>query len=245
VPSPELKSLSTPSEEIPLRKEFLSSLADVDNLEPATLKVFGMHPETDMALTDTEPVAEANFVHVQSVQMPQEERVQMVISAADEGKLITFGRSTQMYAVSGFLVDSNNASAGHLMTQWDRMYEKHFRLTACLKPRNIVQFRWRLSSFYGHLLSNIKGMEASAPSVCMVNFTFLSLYEDDSPKRKPIIELDDGDSIFGSASYESLTKLNLTPNLVEERKVAASETAVGSILEGLGPISGREARGGF
>lgn len=245
MPNPNLKVLAGASAQIPLREEFLSSLVDVDTLEPASLKIFTLDPESDAVQEDGDAVVEANFVHMQSVQMPQEERVQMVISAADEGKLITFGRATRMYAISGFLVDSDNEREGHLMARWDNLYENYFRLSSCLKQRRIVRFKWRLSSFYGHLLSNIKGIEAGSPSICMVNFTFLSLYEQDATNI-PSITLDNGETLDGHASYESLASLSLVPPLAEQlAEAAALQTAVGQVVKGAGRAVGNAARRGF
>lgn len=238
-----MKVLAAPSAQIPLRSEFLSSMVDVNEYEPASLALFGLDPQTDMPVEDVDPIQQANFIQMQSVQLPQEERVQMLISSVDEGKLLTYGRVTKMYAISGFIADSNNATNGHLIAAWDRLYDQHFRVSACLKQRRIVRFRWRLSSIYGHVLSNIKGLTADSPNVCVVNFTFLSLFEQDNYKT-PIIELDDDETIEGAACYESLSGLNLVPPLAEQQaKLAALNTAVGKAAAAPGNVLGNVARG--
>lgn len=242
--NPNIKILANPSAQIPLRQEFLSSLVDVDKLVPASLSLFGTDPQTDEPVEDVDPIVSAEFVHLQALQMPQEERVQMLISSADEGKLITYGRTTRMYAASCFLIDSNNSRNGRLMTAWDAMYEDYFRLTACLKPRRICRLKWRVSSMYGYLLSNIKSIESSSPSVVSINFTFLSLFES-GPNKKPIIYLDDDETIAGATSYESLSKLNLVPSLEVTRSAAAFVTTIGKVVAAGGSMAGAVARGGF
>jgi hypothetical protein len=231
VPSPKIKALAKSTVEYPLREDFLNSLGDIEKLEPATLKLFGTDPQTDEPIEDGDPIAEANFVHLQSVEMPQEERVQMAISSTDEGKLFTYGRTTRMYAVSGFLVDSNREEGGHLMSEWDLRYNNYFRLTACLKDRRLNRLRWRLTSMYGYLLSNVKGIESSAPNVCMVNFTFLSLFEMEDLKKMPVLRLGDDIEIAGKASYESLSSLGFVPDFSSVVAIAAKATAVGAAVD--------------
>lgn len=230
MPTPKILALAQANETVPTRDTFLSSLVDVEGLEPATLNLYGTDPTTDEPIEDVEPIASANFVHIQQVQLPQEERVQMHLSADDEGKLITYGRQTRMYAVAGFLVDSNR-SDGHVVTQWDNMYENYFRLTACLKVRRIARLRWRLSSIYGYLLSNVKGIESTQPNVCMVNFTFLSAFEVDYMRRRPVMDLGEGVSVEGAASYESIATLGLVPSLSILEAAAGAQTAVGNALD--------------
>lgn len=242
MPTPKVPALAKPNADFPNRQEFLNSLVDLENLEPASLVVFDTDPETDVPI-ETGSVASAEMVHVQSVQMPQEERIQMLINSADDGKLITYGRTTRMYAVTGFLVDSNLSPlqgsravdllfGGHLMAKWDDYYETFFRLTACLKPRRLVRFRWRFNSFYGYLLSNIKGLESTQPSVCVVNFTFLSLYEDNGFDRQPVMKISDDIQIAGAASYESLVSLGIAaPETAEEKRVVLELTPVGRAVK--------------
>jgi len=225
------KDVVGPTTDFPSRKQFLSSICDIEDLVPASLEVYNTDPVTGEALSGVDAVAEADFVHIQAVQMPQEERMQMAMSASDEGKLYTFGRVTRMYAVSGFLVDSNENNHGHLMKSWDVLYEDYFRMTSCLKARRLVRFRWRLTTIYGYLLSNIKGLEASTPSVCMVNFTFLSLYEHDA-MRAPVIGISADTNIPGSSSYESLEKLRLAEDVDQTNpRAEITLSAVGRALK--------------
>lgn len=245
MPNPNSKELAKPNIEAPSRSSFLSSIADIEDIQEigaASLVVLGTDSETDEPIESGEPIASADLLHVQQLQLPEEERMQMQIGSADDGKLYTFGRMTRMYAISGFIVDSNlepgqgsrkadKEFGGHLITQWDNLYEKYFRMTACLKERRLVRFRWRLSSMYGYILSNIKGIESTQPSVAVVNFTFLCLFEVSGLKKKPIMRFSEDLEIAGSSSYEGLVSAGVAPEKNERELRAILElTPIGEAV---------------
>jgi hypothetical protein len=161
------------STDLESRRIYSSSAEDLGKAVRATLTA---HRLVNGVLED-EPVAVADMLHIQSINIADEERAQVVSNSEDSGKVYIYGRQPRVYTVSTFLVDSRRDRA---LRRWLRAYEDYFRLTACYRKGYIDRLRWRTSEFRGFLLSNVVSMESQNKSLWIVSFTFVHVsgYED-------------------------------------------------------------------
>lgn len=182
--------MSTLASEAPRRSSYLSEAVDPspDRHSVLTLHAFaGSYSGASDAIVE-EPLLTVQFLNLQMVDTPQEERTQYYMNSVDAGKIILFGRSPRVYSFSGFLYDSDlddgqglnkddAAYKGRLLGHWNDLYETKLRLTKCLKNRQIVRIRWRDHEVNGYLISNIKSLNANTPSMVSVSFTFAVIVE--------------------------------------------------------------------
>lgn len=161
---------------LPSRSKYLTSSQDVDDIVRPTIT---LHRLFDNGLPEDDPVEIAYMLHIQSFSMPDEERIQISVNSVDDGKVYIFGRQTRVYSASCFLVDSNQddpSLGGSLLFKWLELYEDKFRLTKCLEGNYIVRIRWRNSEYWGYILSNVRSIESTNPSVIPVSFTFAHIF---------------------------------------------------------------------
>jgi len=168
---------------LPSRMKYLTSSQDVNDIVRSTIT---LHRLLDNGLPEEAPVEIADMLHIQSISVPDEERIQISVDSADDGKVYIFGRQARVYSVSCFLVDSNQDSrvgsaidqafGGNLLTRWLEFYEDQFRFTKCLERGYIVRIRWRNSEYWGYILSNARTIESTNPSVIPISFTFAHIF---------------------------------------------------------------------
>jgi len=161
---------------LPSRMKYLTSSQDVDDIVRSTIT---LHRLFDNGLPEDDPIEIADMLHIQSIAMPDEERIQISVNSVDDGKVYIFGRQTRVYSASCFLVDSDQddpALGGSLLFKWLELYEDKFRLTKCLERNYIVRIRWRNSEYWGYILSNVRSIESTNQNVVPVSFTFAHIF---------------------------------------------------------------------
>jgi len=199
--------------ESPRRSDYLSEVVDPSPDRHSVLSLHslvGRYSGASDAI-DENPLLAIQFLNLQTVDTPQEERTQYYMNSIDSGKIILFGRTPRVYSFSGFLYDSDLtegqglnkddiAYRGHLLGRWNDLYEEKLRLTKCLKNRNVVRIRWRDHEVYGYMLSNIKSLNANTPSMASISFTFCVVVES-AGAEIPIVSTADG-PVPASMSWE-------------------------------------------
>lgn len=185
------------------RASFLG--APVEPLDNARA-IFTLHQVSKAGAISDAPILAVTLFHVSNIETPQEERVQVLASNVDSGKLYLFGRTPRLYAISGFIVDSDLQESGkrivedkglffqvsgqganvddaeykgHLLRQWMILYEERLRLSKCLKNSQILKFRWRSTEVYGYILGQVRSMEAGSPSTYSLGLTFAVMFEEE------------------------------------------------------------------
>jgi hypothetical protein len=197
-----------PPEFLPPRDEFRSSGPDAEDVARSTLT---LHRVIDNYPLD-DPIQIADMVRIQSVNLADEERTQIVVNNVDSGKLYLFGRQPRLYTVSAFIIDSNldplvgtdsaiYAGSSHLLSEWLALYEEHFRLTKCLDKSTIARLRWRTSEYWGYLTSNVRSGESTNQNLIVVSFSFLHVSGEEHVDLDTI-ESDEGDTIEATISRE-------------------------------------------
>jgi hypothetical protein len=156
------------------------------------------------------------ILHVQGVQLAQQERLQPCINSSDDGQVYFFGRENRVYQISCFLVDSNlspgqgygvdRTFSGHLLGQWKTWYDKLLRVTQTVKNRRIVRIRFKTVDLFGHILSSVSSMDATQPFLCQIGLLFFSVCEKDLAPI-PVIEGMDGESFPGVLTLEGYMRL--------------------------------------
>lgn len=211
--------MTTRAVEAPRRSSYLSEVVDPapDRHSVLSLHSFvGAYSGGSDAIVE-KPLLTVQFLNLQTIDTPQEERTQYYMNTVDAGKIILFGRAPRVYSFSGFLYDSDldegqglsltrSASAadvaynGRFLSRWNDLYETKFRFTKCLKNRQIVRIRWRDNEVYGYLISNIKSLNSNTPSMASVSFTFVVLVEAVSADI-PLVSIGEG-TVPATMSWE-------------------------------------------
>lgn len=216
------------------RASFLG--APVEPLDNARA-IFTLHQVSKAGAISDAPILAVTLFHVSNIETPQEERVQVLASNVDSGKLYLFGRTPRLYAISGFIVDSDLQESGkrivedkglffqvsgqganvddaeykgHLLRQWMILYEKRLRLSKCLKNSQILKFRWRSTEVYGYILGQVRSMEAGSPNIYSLGLTFAVIFEEEKIDD-PIVKISYGsgvsDDVHGMISLENVARL--------------------------------------
>lgn len=173
-------------EELPLREEFLSSMAGVQGEAKAELSVLRMGANGP---DEEKPFAVVDILNIQSIALPQEERFQPVVTQVDDGQGFFFGRSHRMYSVTGFMIDSDlmqdqgtfggvdRRLRGHLLAAWKKLYSETLRATMLVEKNRILRLKWGFSSVFGYMINSVCSIDATQPHLCSVNFSLFSVFE--------------------------------------------------------------------
>lgn len=173
----------TPPEFPRPRDDFRTSSPDVEDAVRSTLTLHRLIKNTP----EDSPVQIADMLKIQSINMADEERTQIVVNNVDSGKLYLFGRQPRLYTVSAFIIDSNldteigkrgtiYAGSSHLLTEWLDLYEEYFRLTKCFEKNLIARLRWRTSEYWGYVTGNVRSGESMNQNLVVVSFTFAHIF---------------------------------------------------------------------
>lgn len=154
--------------DLPERETYASASEDLCQAVRSTLTV---HRKVGNGIED-EPVAIADMLRLQSLNLADEERTQVVLNTVDSGKLFIYGRQPRVYTASGFLVDSRRDRA---LRRWLLIYNDYARLSACFRNGYIVRLRWRTTELFGFLLSNVVSMESQNKVLWIVSYTFIHI----------------------------------------------------------------------
>jgi hypothetical protein len=238
------------------RSSFLG--APVEPLDNARA-IFTLHQVSKAGAISDDPILAVTLFHVSNIETPQEERVQVLASNVDSGKLYLFGRSPRLYAISGFIVDSDLQPSkkriveskssfyqvsgqganvddaeymGHLLRQWMILYEKSLRLSQCLKNSRILKFRWRSTEVYGYILGQVRSMESGSPSIYSLGLTFAVMFEEEKIDD-PIVKITYGngvsDDVHGMISLENVSRLS---DPFSKSKSEKPKSVTGKAIEG-------------
>jgi len=233
------------------RSSFLG--APVEPLDNARA-IITLHQVSKTGAISDAPILAVTLFHVSNIETPQEERVQVLASNVDSGKLYLFGRSPRLYAISGFIVDSDlwlsakktlvgalsvqgankddKTYAGHLLRQWMILYEKSLRLSLCLKNSQILKFRWRSTEVYGYILGQVRSMESGSPSIYSLGLTFAVMFEEekiDDPIVRISYKSGVSDDVHGMISLENVARLGDPFSKPESEK---PKSTTGKAIEG-------------
>jgi hypothetical protein len=164
------------------REEFLASLAEPAGTEIGRLELISL--TTEAAIPDTvKPILSLDFLHIQAIQLPQEERFQPVIDSSGDAQAYFFGRNMRVYQVSAFMIDTNltlaqqgavRGLAGHLLSRWKRVYET-LRAPRLVKLRRILRLVWGHSESFGYILGHSPNLTAEQPHMCSIGLVFSSV----------------------------------------------------------------------
>lgn len=233
------------------RSSFLAAPVEPDDNARA---IFTLHQMSSNGAIDDKPKIAVTLFHATNIETPQEERVAVLASNADSGKLYLFGRTPRIYSVSGFLVDSDLQASksriieyggyvyqvqgqganvddaeykGHLLRRWMELYETELRLSKCLKKNRILKFRWRSSEVYGYMLGQVRSMESSTPSLFSLGLTFVSVFEEESIEI-PLVRIRDltVPGMISSENVERATR-NMPP-----AKTTGAKSEMGKQIDG-------------
>lgn len=200
-----------------IREEFLASLTDVPDVQPARMT---LHQMTRNGAIGEKELEDVGFLRIMTAELPNEERTQYHQNPIDSGKVHFFGRTPRIYSFSCFIVDSDLLNhqginyydlrfKGQALRAWLIMYEDKLRLSKCLKANQIVRIRWRTSEVFGYILGQARSHESTNPGIYSIGLTLLALVEHDTVD---IVQYlvgggDGGDkrSIEGLASTETLS----------------------------------------
>lgn len=205
------------------RQEFLSAVVEPDVNVRASIE---LHQMTRDGAVEEKALQTVTLFHAASIETPQEERVQILAGNTDSGKLYLFGRSPRLYAVTGFIVDSDLATSasgqtqglneddrayrGHLLRRWMELYEKELRLSKCLKNNRILKLKWRTTEVYGYILGQARSMEFGSSNMYSVGLTFAVVF-DEEMIEEPVSRVPDGRGgtmeIPGMISYENVDRI--------------------------------------
>lgn len=156
-------------------------------------------------------ILDLDFIHVQLVSSPRDERVQYVINSADNGKAYYFGRTMKVYTFSGFMIDSNLGEnqdgsevdfqlRGHLLSYWKSVWERYLRAGVAVKNKYVVKIPWKDITIFGIFLSSGINLDASRPNLITINGTIVSLWEDNPVSLYTVL------SPSGRETQSALTK---------------------------------------
>lgn len=176
-----------PAELLPSRQTFLEGATDSPDILPARMDLLNLN---ESGAPDEENVyLKVDVLHIQSIQLSQQERMQPCINSSDDGQIYFFGRENRVYQVSSFIVDSDltagqgykvdKAFRGHLLGRWKKLYEDQLRITRTVKDRRVVRIQLKTIDLFGHILSSVASLDSAQPFQCQVGIMFLSVYERD------------------------------------------------------------------
>lgn len=206
------------------RDAYQTSSPDVEGMTRASLTLHSLLRGVPLE----EPIKKADMLHIQSINLQEEERSQVTVDSADDGKVYLFGRQPRIYTVSGFLVDSNGEPNTHLLSEWLDLYENHFRLTKCYEDNTIARLKWRTSEFWGCLISNVRSMESTNQNLAIVSFTFAYFFGSEDVAI-PYVGV--SDRVF-PAMLSREGYVSMVGHLAVEKAIVTAKSAVSKAMEG-------------
>lgn len=206
-------------DDLPKRQDYLSSVAEPVGIQPGRMSILRLvnglpNPEAI--------VLELDFLTVQAVNLPQEERFQPVATMVDDGQAFFLGRTHRVYSVSGFIIDTNLSSgqglspvdtalSGRTLARWKRVYQDELRASAMAANGTIARLIWRRSTHYGYVLSAVASLDTGQPDLCQISLAFFSVQDANVPNPGVLDKISGspGGLVYGTFSIDTLGRLDI------------------------------------